>query len=68
MLIERKGDDVEDDDEEDEVEESESKKEEPSKKKGKVIITKLAKSSPVVFTIRATKSKKKLNLGKDESE
>lgn len=67
MIIEGKGDGVEDEDKEDKVEEIEFEKEDPPKKKGKVIITKPTKSSPTMFTRRAKKSKNKLKLGKDEA-
>lgn len=69
MLTEEKGDDIKDEDEEDDVEEVEPKEEKPPKKKGRVIITKTAKDSPVMFTRRSSKSKRKLKLGEeDEAE
>ena len=66
LLIEGKGDNVEEDEIEDEIEEMKSEEEEPIKKKGKVIITRPTKSSIVVFTRRT--SRKKLKLGEEEVE
>lgn len=66
ILTEGKGDDLEDGDEEDKEEEAKLEEEDPLRKKGKVIITKPTKSSPV--TRRAAKSWKKLKLGEDEVE
>ena len=56
-------DNVEDDNEESKFEEEES-----IRNKGKVIITKPTKSSTIVFTRRAPKSRKKLKLGEEDVE
>ena len=55
LLTKGKGDDIEEDEVKDE---EKSKEEEPIKKKGKVIMTKLAKPSNVVFIRRTTRKKK----------
>ena len=68
ILTKGNGDDVGDEDEEEKEEESRYEKEVLPKKKGKVIITRPAKSYLVVFTRRESKSKKKLKLGEDEAK
>ena len=66
ILTRGKGDDIEDENKEEDVEEEDLEEEKPPKKKGKIIITNPAKSSPIVFTRRSAKSKRKLKLGKED--
>ena len=68
VLTEGKGDDMEEDEENDEVEEKKFEKEEPIRKKGKVFIMRPKKLSTIVFTRRTSKSRKKLNLGKENAK
>ena len=61
LLTEGKVDDVIEEYADDEIDEKKSKEEEAIKKKGKVIITKPAKSSTIVFIRRTSRNKLKLS-------